>query len=213
MTEATGRAPVAHIAVVDDDEAARTSLVRLLDADGYRASGFATGPDFLAAAAAEPFACAVLDLRMPGQTGLELQRALLARGLPVPVLFLSAFGTIPETVRAMRDGALDFLEKPVRPEALLAGVRRAVAGGDSRLDATRRRAAASARVATLSPREREVMVAVARGRLNKQIAAELGITLRTVKFHRARVMEKTGAASVPELVRLLDDAREGGDVA
>ena len=216
MTDAQGETPStghAPIAVVDDDEAARTSLVRLLKADGFDATGYASGTEFLDAAAARQFACAVLDLRMPGQTGLELQRTLLARGLPVPVLFLSAFGTIPETVRAMKDGAIDFLEKPVRPDALLAGVRRAVAGLDVRLEAQRRRAAASARVAALSPREREVMVAVARGRLNKQIAAELGITLRTVKFHRARVMEKTGAASVPELVRLLDDAREGGDVA
>jgi FixJ family two-component response regulator len=195
-----------QIAVVDDDEAARTSLVRLLTVEGYHAHGFATPAAFLAAAGAQAFGCAVLDLRMPGMTGLELQRALAVAGHAIPVLFLSAFGTIPETVRAMQDGAIDFLEKPVRPEALLDGVRRAVGTAHDRLAAQTRHVSAAARVALLSPREREVMQAVARGRLNKQIAAELGITVRTVKFHRARVMEKTGVESVPDLVRLLDDS-------
>lgn len=195
-----------RVAVVDDDEAARTSLVRLLRVEGYHAQGFAAPAEFLATAGTHAFACAVLDLRMPGMTGLELQRALAAAGLAVPVLFLSAFGTIPETVRAMRDGAVDFLEKPVRPDALLDGVRRAVGTARDRITAQARHVSAAARVALLSPREREVLHAVARGRLNKQIAAELGITVRTVKFHRARVMEKTGVDSVPDLVRLLDDA-------
>lgn len=195
-----------RVAVVDDDEAARTSLVRLLRVEGFHALGFEQPAEFLAAVATQGFACAILDLRMPGMTGLELQRALALAGHAIPVLFLSAFGTIPETVRAMQDGAMDFLEKPVRPEALLDAVRRAVGASRDRLAAQARHVGAAARIALLSPREREVMHAVARGRLNKQIAAELGITVRTVKFHRARVMEKTGVDSVPDLVRLLDDA-------
>jgi FixJ family two-component response regulator len=127
------------------------------------------------------------------------------------VLFLSAFGTIPESVRAMKEGAVDFLEKPVRPDAILDAVQRAVATVQVRAASDARREAARSRLADLSPREREVLHAVVRGRLNKQIAADLGITVRTVKFHRARMMEKTGAESVPELVRLLDDAGERAD--
>ena len=197
-----------RVAVVDDDDAARTSLVRLLQLEQYDAQGFAAPADFLATIGARPFACAILDLRMPGMTGLELQRALLERAPGMPVLFLSAFGTIPETVRAMRKGAIDFLEKPVRPDAILDAVQRAVAVVRVRAATDARRDAARARLADLSPREREVLHAVVRGRLNKQIAVDLGITVRTVKFHRARMMEKTGAESVPELVRLLDDAGE-----
>ncbi|MCU0626046.1 MAG: response regulator [Gemmatimonadaceae bacterium] len=200
--------PATAVAVVDDDAALRTSLVRLLREEGHEAEGFASGPDFLAASEKRGFGCAIVDLRMPQMTGLELQRLLVARGDPMPLLFLTAFGTIPESVRAMRDGAVDFLEKPLDTDRMLDAVQRALAIGRGR-DAVRQRLAdASARVSTLSPREREVMHAVARGLLNKQIAAELGITVRTVKYHRARVMEKTGAGSVPDLVRLLSDTSD-----
>ncbi len=211
MTAPVPTAESIRVAVVDDDDASRTSLVRLLRLEHYDAQGFDAPTDFLATVGARPFACAILDLRMPGMTGLELQRALAERAPAMPVLFLSAFGTIPESVRAMKEGAVDFLEKPVRPDAILDAVQRAVATVQVRAASDARREAARSRLADLSPREREVLHAVVRGRLNKQIAADLGITVRTVKFHRARMMEKTGAESVPELVRLLDDAGERAD--
>jgi len=190
-----------RVAVVDDDAAARTSMIRLLEVSGYAAQGFAHGQAFLEEPAPERFSCLVMDLQMPGVSGLDVQRVLQHRGVVTPIIFLSAFGTVAATVRAMRTGALDFLEKPADPSALLAAVARAAETAGDRVARQQQRAETERRVALLTPREREVFVGVAKGLPNKQIGAALGIALKTVKVHRSRVMQKMEAASVADLVR------------
>lgn len=198
------------IAVVDDDEAARTSMVRLLEVSGYAPYPFANGMALLDDGAPARFACILMDLQMPGLSGTDTQRALLLRGLSTPLIFLTAFGTVPSTVRAMQAGALDFLEKPADPSALLAAVARAVATADDRVARQQQRDAMRRRAALMTTREREVFAQVVQGLPNKQIGAALGIALKTVKVHRGRVMQKMEAASVADLVRaaemLADDA-------
>jgi FixJ family two-component response regulator len=165
--------------------------------------------EFLSAHAASQFdsGCVVLDVRMPGMGGPELHRAMLERKIALPVVFLTGYGDVPTSVDAMKMGAVDFLEKPVRGEALLATVRSALA----RQAAGRTHALEvrdiETRIARLTPREREVMEHVVRGRLNKQIAFDLGISMKTVKVHRAKVMEKMRARSVATLVELCREAR------
>lgn len=191
----------AVIAVVDDDAAARISLVRLLQLEGYDVRGFDSANALIEAPDVGEYSCIVTDLRMPGLTGLDLQRALDLRGAYVPLIFVTAFGTVPVSVEAMRGGAVDFLEKPADPAALLDAVQRAVARCAEH--ATRRSVVAGVRqrVERLTAREREVFEGVARGLPNKSIATELGIALKTVKVHRGRVMTKMGAESVADLVR------------
>ncbi len=178
---------------------------------GLDVQSFGSADEFLSAHAASQFdsGCVVLDVRMPGMGGPELQRAMLERNITLPVVFLTGYGDVPTSVDAMKMGAVDFLEKPVRGEALLATVRSALAR-----HAVRRTHAAEVReieerIARLTPREREVMEHVVRGRLNKQIAFDLGISLKTVKVHRAKVMEKMQARSVAGLVELCREARDG----
>jgi len=205
MLEAVHHSPAATvgpvIAVVDDDAAARVSLVRLLDVSGYDVRAFDSGEAFLGAPDAATVACVVTDLQMPGGSGLDLQRALQARGHVVPMVFVSGYGTVSTSVEAMRQGAVDFLEKPAPPDALLEAIERAVAKGrtisvrhEQRLDVERR-------LALLTARERQVFDAVVRGLPNKQIGAELGIAVKTVKVHRGRVMQKMETRSVADLVR------------
>ena len=190
-----------QVAVVDDDAASRTSMMRLLDVSGYAAQGFAHGQAFLEEPSPERFSCVVMDLQMPGVSGLDVQRVLQHRGVATPIIFLSAFGTVAATVRAMRTGALDFLEKPADPPALLASVARAAATAGDRVARQQQRAETERRVALLTPREREVFAGVAKGLPNKQIGAALGIALKTVKVHCSRVMQKMEAGSVADLVR------------
>lgn len=189
------------IGVVDDDAAARTSLMRLLAVAGFATRVFPSAPSLLEAADLGGFACVVTDLQMPGMTGLELQQALADRGVKLPLVFLTGFGTVPASVRAMRDGAVDFLEKPAEPDLLLAAVSRAIERG--RAEASQQELAAEVvrRLSTLTARERDVFEGVTQGLPNKQIGAQLGIALKTVKVHRARVMQKMGAESVADLVR------------
>ena len=187
------------VAVVDDDAAARTSLLRLLGVAGYAARGYDSAGALLQDGA--PVACIVTDLQMPGMTGLELQRALRERGREVPLVFVTGFGTVPVGVQAMREGAVDFLEKPADPGALLDAVARAVSRGGVAMARRAQREEVTGRLALLTPREREVFDAVVQGWPNKQVAARLGIALKTVKVHRGRVMQKMGAASVADLVR------------
>lgn len=193
--------------VVDDDPSLRRSLERLLRSLGYAVEGYASTAEFLERAPAAEPACLVLDLRMPGIDGLELQGRLAARGDGLPVVFVSGHGDVPSSVRAMKAGALDFLTKPFDETVLCAAVERAL-----RWHAERRASRASldalrARFETLTPREREVCREVAEGRLNKQVAERLGTSEKTIKVHRARVMEKLGARSVAELVRIVDRLR------
>ena len=176
-------------------------MMRLLDVSGYAAQGYEHGQALLDEPAPERFSCLVMDLQMPGLSGLDVQRVLQQRGVSTPIIFLSAFGTVATTVRAMRTGALDFLEKPADPSALLASVARAAATAGDRVARQQQRAEMDRRLALLTARERDVFEGVAKGLPNKQIGAALGIALKTVKVHRGRVMQKMEAGSVADLVR------------
>lgn len=192
--------PVVH--VVDDDEAFRTAVMRLLEAAGYAVRGYASAGDFLIARPGNASGCALLDVNLPGPSGLELQAALAEQGVALPVVFLTGHGDVPKSVRAMKAGAVDFLEKPVAREPLLAAVREALARGADARAAGERLRQLRGRYETLTPREREVFAGVVAGRLNKQIAAAIGAAERTVKAHRAQVLAKMGVGSVAELSRI-----------
>ena len=202
MTEAA--APMVFI--VDDDPSVRKSLTRVVTSAGYAVETFPSARDFMARA---PFAgpcCMVLDVRMPGLTGLELQAALAGAGGRLPIVFITGHGDIAMGVNAMKAGAVDFLTKPFDRDTLLEAIRRAVAKRVKDLDEENRNVEILERVRRLTPRETEVFALVVTGMLNKQIAAELGVGEKTVKVHRARVMEKMQAGSVAALVRLADRA-------
>lgn len=196
--------------VVDDDASVRKSLVRLIKAAGYEAEAFGSVGDFLARHPYDGPCCLVLDVRMPGRTGLDLQEALRAAGQRLSIVFITGYRDVPVSVKAMKGGAVDFLTKPVDEGTLLGAIEQAVA----RTLADRRRQARQTeiqrRIATLTPREAAVFALVVTGMLNKQIGSELGIGEKTVKVHRARVMEKMQAGSLAELVRL---AGEGNVIA
>jgi FixJ family two-component response regulator len=194
------------VAIVDDDEAVRTALARLLALHGFEIRTFDSPDTFLAAV--PPFAphCAVLDLKMPAIGGLELQAEMARRRLAIPVIFLTGHGDVPASVRAMKQGATDFLEKPVRPDALLQAIRGAIALDTTRRLARLRTEHARSRLAVLSAREKEIFELIVKGKLSKEVGWELGITERTVKFHRGRIAEKLGGASVADLVRLAEQA-------
>jgi FixJ family two-component response regulator len=193
--------------VVDDDASMRRGLARLLRSLGYRVEVYASAQAFLDRAPAGETACVVVDLRMPGLDGLDLQARLAARGEDLPLVFVSGHGDVPSSVRAMKAGAVDFLTKPFDESQLGAAVERAL-GRHASLRASRAsREALQARFLTLTPREREVCEQVADGLLNKQVAERLGTSEKTVKVHRARVMEKLGVRSVTELVRFVDRLR------
>ena len=192
----------ALIQIVDDDEAFRGSLTWMLHAAGYRVDAYATAEHFLATHEAGAAACLILDMRMPGMGGLELQRELLRRHEYVPVVFVTAHGDIALAVRAVKQGAFDFIEKPFNGKALLAIIAKAVRTGPLRLANAAQQLAIDERIAALSEREHQVMALVLEGKTNKTIASELGISIKTVECHRARMMEKLGVASIAELVRL-----------
>jgi len=197
--------PLIH--VVDDDESLRTSLLRLLGAAGFEARGYASTGDFLLQPPPDRPGCVLLDLRMPGPSGLELQAALKHQGVALPVIFLTGHGNVASSVRAMQAGAVDFLTKPVKRETLFEALRRALER-DARQRARREVAdQLRARFALLTSREREVVDLIACGKLNKQIAHELGIAERTVKLHRASAMAKLAVSSPAELGRLAERLR------
>jgi FixJ family two-component response regulator len=194
------------IFVVDDDAAVLRALERLLRGAGFDVRGFSSSAAFLQQHDPDPLGCAVLDIAMSGMNGLDLQRALATAGHGRPVIFLTGYGDIPMSVRAMKDGAVDFLTKPVDAQDLLAAIDRAVEKDRVNRQAGAQLRTAQLRLAALTPREREVLQHVVAGRLNKQIAAQLGTALKTIKVHRGRVMEKMAAGSVAELVRLSEQA-------
>lgn len=198
----------ALIHVVDDDESLRESLLDLLRAAGYDAVGYASTGDFLLHPLPDRPGCLLLDVRMPGPSGLELQAALRERGLAPPIVFLTGYADVPTTVRAVKGGATDVLEKPVTRERLLEAIVAALAADDEARAANRMQARRDARLASLTAREREVFERVVAGERNQAIADKLGISLRTVKAHRAQLMEKLGVATAAELGRL---AGEPGD--
>lgn len=195
------------VMIVDDDPAVRDSLALLLEQERLAVETYESAEAFLAAGRFGPRRCAILDIRMPGIDGLKLQSVLSARGVVLPLIFLTGHGDIPMSVRAMKAGAVDFLTKPVTRSALLESVHAALLESDRlRLQAEASRTA-SARIGSLTEREREVMMLMAQGLANKEIARRLDISHRTVEIHKARVMRKTGAATVLDLARI---AREGG---
>lgn len=191
--------------LVDDDASVRRALTRLLRSEGHEVACFGTAEDFLMAAPLDGVpACLVVDLRMPGLSGLDLQELLAQQGLELALVFISGRADVESGIRAMKGGAIDFLEKPVSDAALLGAVRRGLAKDAERLASESDRALLATRLATLTPREREVFGLIVTGMLNKQIGAELGTSEKTVKVHRARVMHKMAAGSLAELVRMAD---------
>jgi FixJ family two-component response regulator len=195
--------------LVDDDPAVLKSLERLMRSAGLVPRAFSAPDAFLAAFDPRSAGCIVLDVSMPGRDGLNLQEALAERGSELPVLFLTAHGDVPGSVRAMKRGAVDFLTKPVDDEVLLEAVRGALRADRERREGREDRGRVRDRLGTLTERERQVLDGVVAGRLNKQIAGALGIAEKTVKIHRGRVMEKMQASSVAELVRMVEPFRGG----
>jgi FixJ family two-component response regulator len=206
MTGPSPSSSIATVFIVDDDASFRTAVSRLLRAAGHQVRTFSSASEFLNSLPASTPGCAVVDLQMPGLSGLDLQAALARSESPMPVLFLTGRGDIPSSVQAMRLGAEDFLTKLSPKAQLLDAVKRALAR-DSR-ERERRAQVQGARACfeTLTTREREVLSHVLRGRLNKQIAADLGIHERTVKLHRTAITTKAGVQSVAELAQLWMDA-------
>jgi len=190
--------------LVDDEPSVRRSLARLLASAGFVVEAFASAREFLARAPYAGPCCLVLDVRMPGLSGLELQETLAAAGRRMSIVFVTGHVDVPMSVRAMKRGAADLLTKPVDDKVLLAAIQRALAKDVADLGEEARVAEVRKRVTLLSPRETEVFALVVTGMLNKQIASALGISEKTIKVHRARVMEKMRAGSVAELVRLAD---------
>lgn len=188
--------------VVDDDTSVRTALTRLIRSVGLQAVAFPSAQGFLDSAPPRQPACLVLDLRLPGLGGLELQSRLGQAQEARPIIFLTGHGNVPASVRAMKGGAVDFLQKPVDEEELLSAIQRALALSRRALAEGKDRAEIQRRLDTLTPREREVFELVITGMLNKQIAGALGAAEKTIKVHRARVMQKMQASSVADLVRM-----------
>jgi len=202
--------PGPTIFVVDDYAPIRRALLRLLRAAGFAVLAFASPQEFLAEYDPRTPGCLVLDLDMPAVNGLELQRILATKGSVLPIIFLSGHGDVPKSVQAMKHGASDFLTKPVNDKDLLAAVHVAIEKDRARRQEQTELSEIRARLATLTPREREVLEHVVTGKLNKQIAGDLGTVEQTVKVHRARVMEKLKVQSVAELVRLTERCRING---
>ena len=200
----------ATVFVVDDYAPARSSISRLLRAAGFAVVAIASAEEFLAQYDPHKPGCLILDVAMPGLDGFELQRILTTKGSALPVIFMTGHGDIPKSVQAMKDGASDFLTKPVNDEDLLAAVRVAIQKDRALRREQAELAEVRARLATLTPREREVLEHVVAGKLNKQIASVLGTVEQTVKVHRAHVMQKMRVHSVAELVRLADTLRNRG---
>jgi FixJ family two-component response regulator len=192
------------VLVIDDDPEFRDSVARLLETVGLPSRQFSSVPEFLVADPPGGPACLVLDVRMPGRSGLELQRDLADANRQVPIIFITAHADVPMTVQAMKGGAIDFLTKPFRPQDLLDAVAAGLARDRTRQENERAIAMLRARFDTLSSREREVMLLVVAGRLNKQIANDIGIAEATVKVHRTHLMRKMRARSFPELCRMAD---------
>lgn len=198
---ATSPSPLPTVYLLDDEPEMVKALTRLLRARGFAVLGFTSVRAFLDAYSPENTACLVLDVAMPELDGLELQQRLTRQSILIPIIFLTAHGNIPTSVRAIKAGATDFLTKPVEADALVQAVRAALQVAKTRHQEIAETTALAARLASLTPREREVMEQVVAGRLNKQIAYALGTGLQNIKLHRAHIMEKTGFESLADLVR------------
>jgi FixJ family two-component response regulator len=192
------------VLIIDDDPAIRSSLSRLLRSVGLDVQLFESIPDFLQAEHPNGPNCLVLDVNLPGQSGLDLQRELVATNRQIPIIFITGHGDIPMTVKAMKEGAIEFLTKPFEDQDLLDAVQLGLARDRVRREHEDALRTLKERFEALTPREREIMIEVAQGRLNKQIAGDIGISEPTVKVHRSNLMRKMKAASLPELARMAD---------
>jgi FixJ family two-component response regulator len=199
MTEAQ-----AVVFVVDDDEGMRQSLKNLIGSVGLRVEAFASAQEFLRSKLMDVPGCLVLDVRLPGLSGLDLQKRIADAGIAIPIIFITGHGDIPMTVRAMKAGAVEFLTKPFRDQDLLDAIQQALERDRIAREQRAEIEELRGRLDSLTPREREVMGLVVAGLLNKQIAGELGTSETTIKIHRHQVMEKMGAGSLAELVRMAD---------
>ncbi|MGY8668407.1 response regulator [Bradyrhizobium sp. UFLA05-109] len=199
MPEATST-----VLVVDDDPDLRASVGRLLRSLGINVQLFASISEFLKSDLPDSPSCLVLDIRMPGQSGLDLQRELVTANREIPIIFVTGHGDIPMSVQAMKRGAIEFLTKPFRDQDLLDAIELGLSRDRARREDEKDLIALRERFGSLSPREREIMIQVARGRLSKQIAHDIGIAEATVKVHRSRAMQKMQAGSLPELGRMAD---------
>lgn len=194
--------------VVDDDDEVRDSLTVLLDSIGLKVAGFGSAQDFLDAFDREQSGCLILDIRMPGMSGLELQTHLNEMGAVLPVIVMTGHGDVSLAVKAMKGGAVDFLQKPFSEQELLDRIHQVLEQDRDRRQELDERQTIGKRIATLTPREREVMELIVEGNANKNVAAALGVSQRTVEIHRSRVMEKTEASSLAHLVRMVLFARD-----
>ena len=199
------------VLIIDDDAAIRESLGRLLPSAGIETRLFASISDFLKADRPEGPTCLVLDVRLPGQSGTDFQRELNVSGIQIPIIFITGYGDIPMSVQAMKRGAIEFLTKPFRDQDLIDAIQIGLARDQARLDNEKAATAIRERFESLSPREREIMTQVARGRLNKQIAGDIGISEATVKVHRSNLMRKLKLRSLPELGRMADKLKLGSE--
>lgn len=189
--------------VVDDDKAVRDSLALLVQSVGLEVETFESAAEFLDAYRREQRGCLITDIRMPGMSGLELQEKLIADHIRIPVIVLTGHGDVPAAVRALKGGAVDFVEKPFNPQALLDLIQQAIARDTEIREQAAQEAAVAERVALLTPREHEIMGLVVDGKANKVIAIELNISERTVELHRGRIMKKMQARSLAELMRMV----------
>jgi FixJ family two-component response regulator len=192
------------VLVIDDDADLRASVGRLLRSLGINVLLFGSISDFLESVSTDGPTCLVLDIRLPGQSGLDLQRELAAANREIPIIFITGHGDIPMSVQAMKRGAIEFLTKPFRDQDLLDAIQLGLSRDRARRESEKDLAALRKRFGSLSPREREIVIEVARGRLSKQIAHDIGIAEATVKVHRSRAMQKMQARSLPELGRMAD---------
>jgi FixJ family two-component response regulator len=196
--------PQACVVIVDDDPDVREALGSLVKSDGLQVRALASLPEFVKSGRPEGPTCLVLDVRLPGRSGLDFQRELSAANIDLPIIFITGHGDIPMSVEAMKGGALGFLTKPVRDQDLLDAIHVGLERDRGRLESEKALAAVRERFETLTPREREVMAAVLKGRLNKQIAGDIGVSEVTVKAHRGQIMRKMKASSVLDLARMAE---------